>query len=160
MCFLHNEKTEFTIRGNRFTIFGLELPIIYYHKPNSPKLTLEKMEELIGKPAPQSINILLAHFGLELPIIYYHKPNSPKLTLEKMEELIGKPAPQSINILLAHNPKYGRTYLEWGGDLILSGHYHGGIVRFGKHIGLTCPQFLLFPPFCCGDFHRGDGEGI
>lgn len=117
VCFLHNEKTEFTIRGNRFTIFGLELPIIYYHKPNSPKLTLEKMEELIGKPAPQS-----------------------------------------INILLAHNPKYGRTYLEWGGDLILSGHYHGGIVRFGKHIGLTCPQFLLFPPFCCGDFHRGESH--
>ena len=42
--------------------------------------------------------------------------------------------------------------------MILSGHYHGGIVRFGKHIGLTCPQFLLFPPFCCGDFHRGDSH--
>lgn len=117
VCFLHNEKAEFTIGKDRFTITGLEIPLIYYHKPNSPKLTLEKMEELIGRPDPGN-----------------------------------------INILLAHNPKYGKTYLEWGAQLILSGHYHGGVVRLGRHIGLTSPQYLLFPPFCCGDFHKGDSH--
>lgn len=115
--FLHNERTEFTIRDDKFTIIGLEIPMIYYHKPNSPKLTYEKMKELIGEPEAEN-----------------------------------------VNVLLAHNPKYGKTYLKWGADLILSGHYHGGVVRFCKNVGLTSPQFLLFPPFCCGDFHRGNSH--
>lgn len=117
--FLHNQRAEFTIKDKKFTISGLELPMIYYRKPKSPKLTSEKMEKLIGTPETGS-----------------------------------------INILLAHNPKYGKTYLQWGADLILSGHYHGGVVRLSKHVGLSCPQYLLFPPFCCGDFHKGDSHMI
>lgn len=112
--FLHNEKAKFTIDNTKFTIFGLEIPMIYYRKPKSPYLTLAAMEKCIGRP----------------------------------EE-------DGVNILLAHNPKYGRTYLNWGADLILSGHYHGGVLRLNKHVGLTSPQFLLFPPYCCGDFHKG-----
>lgn len=119
VCFLHNQKTEFTIEETKFTITGLEIPMIYYRKPKSPRLTLEKMEELIGKSEQEN-----------------------------------------INILLAHNPKYGKTYLKWGADLTLSGHYHGGVMRLSKHIGLSCPQFLLFPPYCCGDFHRGNSHMI
>lgn len=53
-------------------------------------------------------------WGLELPIEYYHKPRSPKLKKEVMEELIGKPEDKGMQILLAHNPKYGKTYFEWG----------------------------------------------
>lgn len=90
--------------------------------------------------------------GLELPIEYYHKPNSPALSHAFLNELIGTPSQPGIHILLAHNPKYGRTYFSWGADLILSGHYHGGILRFSQNHGLTCPQYLLFPPYCCGQF--------
>ena len=99
-------------------------------------------------------------WGLELPIKYYHKPRSPKLKKEVMEELIGKPEDKGMQILLAHNPKYGKTYFEWGADLILSGHYHGGVVRLSEHYGLSSPQYLFLPPFCCGDFHKGDQHMI
>lgn len=115
--FLHNQKERFTIENVRFTITGLEIPMIYYRKPKSPRLTCEEMEKLIGKPDKES-----------------------------------------INILLAHNPKYGKAYLRWGADLILSGHYHGGVMRLSRHVGLSSPQFLLFPPFCCGDFRRGNSH--
>lgn len=94
--------------------------------------------------------------GLELPIEYYHKPNSPSLSLEAMNHLIGTPSQSGIHVLLAHNPKYGNTYFSWGADLILSGHYHGGILRFSENHGLTCPQYLLFPPYCCGKFSKGE----
>ncbi|MBU5481912.1 metallophosphoesterase [Blautia sp. MSJ-19] len=94
-------------------------------------------------------------YGLELPLEYYHKPNSPALSLTFMEKLIGIPSQSGIHVLLAHNPKYGNTYFSWGADLILSGHYHGGIMRLSEHHGLTCPQYLLFPPYCCGDFQKG-----
>ena len=88
--------------------------------------------------------------GLELPIEYYHKPNSPSLSLTTMEELIAMPSQPGVNVLLAHNPKYGNTYFSWGADLILSGHYHGGILRLNENHGLTCPQYLFLPPYCCG----------
>lgn len=93
-------------------------------------------------------------YGLELPIEYYKKPFSPNLSEETMKEFLGNCAKNEISILLAHNPKYGDTYFAWGADLTLCGHYHGGIVRFNEHMGLSCPQYLLFPPYCCGDFHK------
>lgn len=99
-------------------------------------------------------------YGLELPMEYYKKPKSPVLSLTEMERLIGIPYMDGIHVLLAHNPKYGNTYFSWGADLILSGHYHGGIIRFSEHVGLTCPQYLLFPPYCCGDYHEGGSHMI
>ena len=113
ICFLANEKSKVVLAGNSFVVNGLELPLEYYHKPFSPKLTSEKMEELMGKPDPEA-----------------------------------------INILLAHNPKYGRTYFHWGADLILSGHYHGGVLRFSRHVGAISSQFIPFPKYCCGDFYK------
>ena len=113
ICFLANEKNKVVLAGNSFVVNGLELPLEYYHKPFSPKLTSEKMEELMGKPDPEA-----------------------------------------INILLAHNPKYGRTYFRWGADLILSGHYHGGVLRFSRHVGAISSQFIPFPKYCCGDFYK------
>lgn len=95
--------------------------------------------------------------GLELPLVYYHKPRSPRLKVQVLNELLGTPGEEVYHILLAHNPKYGNAYFSWGADLTLSGHYHGGVVRFSKHRGLTSPQYLFLPPFCCGDFHK-DGR--
>lgn len=94
-------------------------------------------------------------YGLELPLEYFKKPFSPKLKRETLENLIGAGKEEELAILLAHNPKYGDTYFKWNADLILSGHYHGGILRLGEHTGLTAPQHLLFPPYCCGHFRRG-----
>lgn len=98
-------------------------------------------------------NMLILH-GLELPIEYYHKPNSPRLALEEMQSMIGKPAREGFHILIAHNPKYGKTYFQWGADLTVSGHYHGGVVRLSENYGLSCPQFLILPPYCCGKFEK------
>ena len=99
-------------------------------------------------------------YGLELPEEYYRKPFSPYPDRQDMRELVGKPSGDGISVLLAHNPKYGDVYFEWGADFIFSGHYHGGILRFNEHHGLTCPQYLLFPPYCCGDFHRQEQHMI
>ena len=90
----------------------------------------------------------------------YRKPFSPYPDRQDMRELVGKPSGDGISVLLAHNPKYGDVYFEWGADFIFSGHYHGGILRFNEHHGLTCPQYLLFPLYCCGDFHRQEQHMI
>lgn len=97
-------------------------------------------------------NLLI--YGLEIPMEYYKKPFSPFFSLNDMKECIGECSNDEFSILLAHNPKYGKTYFEWGADLTLSGHYHGGILRFSENCGLACPQYLLFPPYCCGRFEE------
>ena len=99
----------------------------------------------------------LVIYGLEIPIQYYKKPFSPYLETQEMKTLLGRCSSEEFSILLAHNPKYGKTYMEWGADLTLSGHYHGGILRFSENCGLSCPQYLLFPPYCCGKFEE-DGH--
>lgn len=98
--------------------------------------------------------------GLELPMKYYKKPKSPGLSKKSLEGLVGTPWEEGFHVLLAHNPKYGNTYFSWGADLTVSGHYHGGIVRLSEHRGLSCPQYMILPPFCCGDFHRGQQSMI
>lgn len=121
------------------------------------RLSMEGVRFLHNQKTSQKIGETWCHFyGLELPLDYYKKPKSRKLTQTELERYLGTVQGEGMHILLAHNPKYGTTYFSWGADLILSGHYHGGIVRLSEHCGLTCPQYLLFPPYCCGDFHRGN----
>lgn len=98
--------------------------------------------------------------GLALPYAYYGK--SRKLRLEKkvLTRLLGKPVKDSFQIVLAHTPRYAETYLEWGGDLILSGHYHGGMVKIPFLGGVISPDFRLFPKYCHGIFHKGDSHLI
>lgn len=98
-------------------------------------------------------------YGLELPLCYYDKFFSQKLTEEEITGFLGK-RKKDFSILLAHSPRYGKAYFSWGADLILSGHYHGGVVRFGENIGLVSSHLRIFPPFCCGKFTRGEQNMI
>ena len=85
--------------------------------------------------------------GLEIPREGYKKFRKTKVSLEQIEERIGKADSSKYQILLAHNPIYADTYLEWGADLVLSGHLHGGIVRLPGLGGIITPQFRLFPKY-------------
>ena len=85
--------------------------------------------------------------GLEIPYENYKKFRKTPLTVEQVTACIGQADPDKFQILLAHNPIYMNTYLEWGADMILSGHLHGGIVRIPGLGGVITPQFELFPKF-------------
>ena len=58
---LHNESCSLQVGKNSLTVYGLEVPLIYYKKPFSPQLKREEIRELIGEPSSDSLNILLAH---------------------------------------------------------------------------------------------------
>ena len=84
--------------------------------------------------------------GLEIPLscnTHFHKGH---LELEEVEERIGT-CPSSYTILMAHNPSYVSTYLKWGADMVLSGHYHGGLVRIPGMGGIISPDFTVFPRY-------------
>lgn len=62
----------------------------------------------------------------------------------------------TYNILLAHRPEYIETYLKYGFDLILSGHTHGGQVRFPLLVnGLFAPDQGYFPDYAGGRYDFG-----
>lgn len=97
--------------------------------------------------------------GLEIPRGGYKKFRKNHISLEQIETCIGKADSSKYQVLLAHNPIYADTYLEWGADLILSGHLHGGIVRFPGLGGIITPQFRLFPKYS-GELTVKDGKSV
>ena len=97
--------------------------------------------------------------GFELDRTYYKKGRRKQLPAEELSAAFGEPQRDVFTILLAHNPLYGDTYLDWGADLTLSGHLHGGMIRLGKR-AVVSPDFTLFPKYGYGMYRRGDSSLI
>ena len=90
--------------------------------------------------------------GLEVSLEKYIKFRKPHCDISYVTNKIGAaPADDSYTILLAHNPEFFKVYGEWGADLTVSGHYHGGVVRSpftGR--ALLSPYGYPFPKFGVG----------
>ena len=91
---------------------------------------------------------------LELSKDYYKKLCSQTLPLSYMESRLGTCEDDSFHILLSHNPAYFETYAQWGADLTLSGHVHGGIMRLPFLGGVISPSYELFPKYDGGYFEK------
>lgn len=97
--------------------------------------------------------------GLEIPEEYYVHFHEPELPMEAVTERIGQPEEDVYQILLAHNPTYMDRYVEWGADLVLSGHLHGGVVRIPGAEGVISPAFKIFPKYS-GGYYREKNTDI
>lgn len=120
---------------------------------------IDKLHELgVHYLVNQSINLergkdCIELVGLNLGEEYFEKFSTIKLTLDQIETLIGKPKQEALTILLAHNPSYFEKYSEWGADVILSGHVHGGMIALPFLGGIISTQGLLFPKYDFGAFN-------
>lgn len=95
--------------------------------------------------------------GLEIPMDAYRRFGRYPLKMAELEERIGR-TNSCYQILLAHNPSYVRQYQEWGADLILCGHLHGGIVGIPGIGGVIAPDFRLFPRYSAGKYRRKEAD--
>lgn len=131
-------------------------------KDHHPELYSEFLEE----SACENLHILddrcehisehVAICGLTLPFEVYGKRGRRfKVTQEHMAKIEPAPAEDDYRILLAHTPYYFDTYAEYGADLVLSGHVHGGVVRLPGIGGLISPQMELFPKHDAGIYEKG-----
>lgn len=91
-------------------------------------------------------------YGLDLDHKYYRKVVTRKIPDGYLEEKLGAPDKNLFNVLLAHNPEHFKSYAEWGSNLVLSGHVHGGIVRLPYLGGVVSPALKLFPKYDGGEF--------
>ncbi|MBR2189376.1 MAG: metallophosphoesterase [Eubacterium sp.] len=99
------------------------------------------------------INVRLC--GFDMKRRYYHRFNRERMPLSELTDVFGRPDPGEVTILLAHNPAQIFTYLKWGADLTLCGHYHGGLVHLPGGRALISPDFRLFPRNAQGLLHYG-----
>ena len=98
---------------------------------------------------------------------FYKRMTKTEMPSSYIGEKLGNPNPSSYSILLAHDPRYFDTYEQYGADLTLSGHVHGGIMRLplpsfceesGKTVirmrGVLSPACTLFPKYDSGYFTK------
>lgn len=107
--------------------------------------------------ASECINIKgneLCIYGAEIDLECYTKGKIVPLKEDFLKKNLGQ-AGERYNILLAHNPMYSEQYVNWGADLTLCGHNHGGLVRIPGFGSLISPQFQLFPKYDAGRFEFG-----
>ena len=116
---LENESIRVELGSRDLVIYGLELPSASYKKFKKSPLT------------PREIS---GYFGLTEEESGKYRAGAGK------EE-------KSYKILLAHNPAYMEAYLDWGADMVLSGHLHGGLIRVPGLGGIVTPQGFLFPKY-------------
>lgn len=103
-----------------------------------------------------SIRIL----GVSIDQEFYAKGKTKVMPNGYLQQLLGSESSDAYQILLAHNPLYYKEYAEWGADLIISGHIHGGLVRLPFLGGLLSPQVRFFPKYHSGRYTRYGKEMI
>lgn len=98
--------------------------------------------------------------GIVIPLEYYpyfftkNKIKDKKLDSEFIKKQLGEINEDEYNILLAHNPFFFEQYSNWGADLVLSGHVHGGIIRIPYIGGLLSPNREFFPKYDYGKYEN------
>lgn len=97
--------------------------------------------------------------GLEIPMKAYDRFRRDRLKVREIEERIGE-SKAAYEILLAHHPAYTEIYQEWGADLILCGHYHGGVIGIPGIGGVIAPDFTLFPRYSGGCYPVGNAAAV
>lgn len=137
-------------------------------KSNDVKVLDNEKVEL--KIDDEKINL----FGSWCNLKYYSSNAESKkyvFSKEVMEKIM-EDAPintDEYNILLAHNPNFIESYADWGADLTLSGHIHGGMVRIPFIGGIFSPDTMFFPKYDNGMYEvsgkklivsRGLGRGV
>jgi predicted MPP superfamily phosphohydrolase len=88
--------------------------------------------------------------GVSIDDEYFGFHTNKEMSSEYLPSLLGQSSKKEFKLLIAHNPVYIKNYAEWGADLILSGHLHGGMMRLPGIGGVLSPQAKFFPKYDSG----------
>ena len=112
-------------------------------------------------------------YGMWFNLRYYKDSGNPhtkdiSFDADTMEKIMGSKNSTRFSLLLTHNPLYFNTYAQWGADLTLAGHIHGGMIRIPFVGGLLSPEREFFSKYSEGQYfidtksmivNRGLGNG-
>lgn len=96
----------------------------------------------------------IAVCGVQIDRDYYRHFRRAPMEPFYLRKLLGTPDREKFQLLIAHNPVYFDAYADWGADLVVSGHVHGGIMRLPFLGGVLSPSLTLFPKYDGGMFRE------
>ncbi|MBQ9030776.1 MAG: metallophosphoesterase [Parasporobacterium sp.] len=95
--------------------------------------------------------------GLNIDSRFYKKfGKSPQMPPSYITGKLGKPEKGKYNILVAHSPEFFDTYTQMGYDLVLCGHYHGGMIDLPWFGPLISPNLTFRPEHSGGAYKKSD----
>lgn len=143
-----------------------------FYAPGNHEIRMEDYEDYVKRVRRMSVHYLenesfrwkngVTFQGLSLPMDWYWKLVKKRtMTAADVDTYLERDrTDRGFQILLAHNPEYFPAYAEWGADLTLSGHVHGGIMRLPFVGGVIAPSLQLFPKYDAGEFVLGEKKMI
>jgi len=146
-------------------------PVYYVPGNHEQSMKEEAFSRLLGQLKDLGVTVLVNQwctvsrkgayvrlYGLVMAMQYYKDPmrqdyvRGIRFSARDVRKALGKADPSCFGILLCHNPLYYPSYRDWGADLTLSGHIHGGIIRIPGIGGVLSPDVTLFPKYDGGHF--------
>lgn len=98
--------------------------------------------------------------GVSIDREFFEKSDVSEMSSEYLQSLVGEKQNGIYQILIAHNPIYFKRYADWGANLTVSGHIHGGLVRLPFIGGIISPQVRLFPKYDSGIYTEREHQMI
>lgn len=152
---LSNEFDTYFIIGNHEQALSENVYHYFIHSLKSFGITVLDNESVTLEHNNKQIKL----YGMWFNLRYYsdrsnNTSNGEKyfFTKDIMSEILGEKPQNIFTILLTHNPLYFSAYSEWGADLTLSGHMHGGMIRLPFLGGVFSPDKTYFPTYDAGVF--------
>ena len=102
-------------------------------------------------------NIKIRITGISIGPQYFVRHQVREMEEEYVTGLVGISSKEDYQILIAHNPTYFNNYVNWGADLTIAGHLHGGMIRIPGVGGVLSPQAKFFPKYHSGN-HTEKGQ--
>lgn len=134
-----------------------EYELYFKELSKKPIINLENDKVIVNKDN-SSINI----FGLIIPLEKYpyflknFKNRKEGLDKDFIKNSLGEIDKNEYNVMLAHTPFFFEDYSDYGADLVLSGHVHGGIIRLPVLGGVLSPNREFFPKYDFGNYKKDD----
>jgi predicted MPP superfamily phosphohydrolase len=113
----------------------LEAPLGVFAVSGSPAVDLpEVLEEMLAGLDNlrwlRDEKVTLEHDGRAFDVVGLHCTHKPFIDGPRLQTLLGEDPPERFTVLLYHTPDLAPEAADAGVDLQLSGHTHGGQVRF------------------------------
>lgn len=159
-------RTKFFLKG----IAGLGCPVFYANGNHEQRMQRDRgvygsmydeFREMLAEYRAEYLQNRtvnwredLAVSGVDIAWKYYQDFHPASMDPSYLTRRLGKADPDRFQILLAHSPLFFDAYADWGADLSLSGHFHGGTIRIPGLGGVMTPQYQFFHPFCGGVFEQ------
>ncbi len=150
----------YCIRGNHeqhLTTLPDEYPVLRAYERSLRRIGATVLNDTSVRYTKAGKSIHL--YGAALSMASYHPwaARNPErcLSVHGLNRHLGICDQTHPSILLIHTPIFFPTYADWGADVVLAGHMHGGLIRLPKLRGLLSPYRQFFPKYDAGLFTKG-----